>query len=230
MPEVNYSDIERFRKRKIIANPNCSTIQMVRVLKPIHDVFRVKRVVVSTYQSTSGQGKDGMEELACQTIALLNGKKIEPKAFPHQIAFNCIPHIDRFSENGYTLEEMKMIDETKKILNDTTIRITATCVRVPVFSAHAESVNIETEQPLTASAVRHLLSEQKGIKVVDEPHKNGYPLNVDAAGRDEVFVGRIRQDESVAHGINLWIVSDNLRKGAALNAIQIAEALISEFL
>lgn len=230
VPEVNYGDIEKFKKTNIIANPNCSTIQMVQTLKPIHDQFRVKRVVVSTYQSVSGKGKAGIEELANQTVSLLNQREIERDTFPHQIAFNCIPHIDVFLENGSTLEEMKMVLETKKIMNDTSIQVTATCVRVPVFNCHAESINIETHQKASAKEIRSLLAKQRGVKIIDDIQKNLYPLSIEATGKDETFVGRIREDESIPNGINLWVVSDNLRKGAALNAIQIAEALVSEFL
>jgi len=230
VPEVNYADIEKFRKTNIIANPNCSTVQMVQVLKPIQDSYGVRRVIVSTYQSTSGTGKEGMEELARQTVALMNQKEIKPQAFPHQIAFNCIPHIDKFMENGYTLEEMKMILETKKLLNDPGLRVTATCVRVPTFSSHSESINIETERKASVADITGLLSETKGIKIVDDPGKNLYPLSIDAAGKDSTFVGRIREDESLENGINMWVVSDNLRKGAALNAVQIAEAVANEFL
>lgn len=230
VPEVNYAALSMFDQTNIIANPNCSTIQMVQVLKPIHDAYRIKRVVVSTYQSTSGTGKTGMDELAKQTIGLLNQETIETKAFPHQIAFNCIPHIDKFQEDGYTLEEAKMISETKKILNAPSMNVTATCVRVPVFSSHSESINIETEKKATADDIRNLLGATKGLKIVDDPAKNLYPLNIDAAGKNDTFVGRIREDSSVKNGLDLWVVSDNLRKGAALNAVQIAEALILEHL
>ena len=230
VPEVNYTDIMHFKKTNIIANPNCSTIQMVLVLKPIHDAFRIRRIVVSTYQSVSGKGKKGIQELANQMVALLNQKEIEFSEFPHQIAFNCIPHIDKFIENRYTLEEQKMVQETRKIMNDSTLRITATCVRVPVFSAHCESINIETERKATAQDIFSLLSQAKGLKIVDDPEKNSYPLNIHAAGKNETLVGRIREDESIENGINMWVVSDNIRKGAALNAVQISEALVTEFL
>lgn len=203
---------------------------MVQVLKPIHDIFKVKRVVVSTYQSTSGKGKKAMEELSKQTVALLTQKEVSIQEFPHQIAFNCIPHIDIFLENGSTLEEIKMALETKKIMNDPTIEVSATCVRIPVFCSHSESVNIETHLKATPEEIRELLSNTKGLKVVDEPNLNLYPLSIQATGKDDTFVGRIREDITIPNGINLWIVSDNLRKGAALNAIQIAEALASEFL
>ena len=230
VPEVNYEDLVHYSQKNIVANPNCSTVQMVQVLKPIHDTFRIKRVVVATYQSTSGKGKKAMEELSKQTIALLNQGEIHVQEFPHRIAFNCIPHIDSFLENGYTLEEMKMILETKKILHDPSMQVTATCVRVPVFGSHAEAVTIETEQKASAQEIRELLSQTKGVKVIDDPSQNLYPLNTLTTGTDETCVGRIREDISTPHGIALWIVSDNLRKGAALNAVQIAEALASEFL
>ncbi len=230
VPEVNYEDLVHYSRKNTVANPNCSTIQMVQVLKPIHDEFKIKRVVVATYQSTSGKGKKAMEELSKQTIALLNQSEVQVKEFPHQIAFNCIPHIDRFLENGYTLEEMKMVLETKKILHAPNLQVTATCVRVPVFGSHGEAVNIETERKASAQEVRELLSQTKGVKVIDDPSQNLYPLNIATTGTDDTCVGRIREDISIPNGINLWIVSDNLRKGAALNAVQIAEALASEFL
>ncbi|MEW6214064.1 MAG: aspartate-semialdehyde dehydrogenase [Nitrospirota bacterium] len=224
VPEVNPDDLKWHKG--IIANPNCSTIQMVVVLKPIHDVAKIKRVVVTTFQSVSGTGQKAMDELLQQTTDLLNFREIKCNVYPHQIAFNVLPHIDKFLENGYTKEEIKMVNETRKILGDDSIRITATTVRVPVFRGHSESVNIETEKKLTANEVRAILSEAHGIVVFDTPHKNVYPLPVDVAGRDETYVGRIREDESIENGINMWIVADNLRKGAALNAVQIAEKLI----
>jgi aspartate-semialdehyde dehydrogenase len=230
VPEVNPEAIADYTNRRIIANPNCSTIQMVLVLKPIQDVAGLKRVVVSTYQSTSGAGQKAMDELSSQVRALFNQENITRDVFPHTIAFNCIPHIDIFMKDGYTKEEVKMILESRKILKDDSLRITATCVRVPVFHSHSESVNIETEKKLSADQVKKLLSESPGVIVCDNPAKNEYPLGVNASGRDEVFVGRIREDESVEGGINLWIVADNLRKGAALNAIQIAEVLIDQYL
>lgn len=224
VPEVNPDDI---RKHKgIIANPNCSTIQMVVVLKPLHDVARLKRVVVTTFQSVSGTGKKAMDELLQQTTDLLNFREIKCNVYPHQIAFNCLPHIDKFLDNGYTKEEMKMVNETRKIMGDDTIRVTATTVRVPVFRGHSESVNIETEKKLTANEARAILSTAPGVVVYDAPEKNIYPLAIYAAGKDETYVGRIREDESIDNGLNLWIVADNLRKGAALNAVQIAEKLI----
>jgi aspartate-semialdehyde dehydrogenase len=224
VPEVNPHDLKWHKG--IIANPNCSTIQMVVALKPIHDVAKIKRVVVTTFQSVSGTGKKAMDELLQQTVALLNFKDIEIKVYPHQIAFNVLPHIDKFLDNAYTKEEMKMVLETQKIMGDPSIKVTATTVRVPVFRGHSESVNIETERKLSAQQVRELLSKAPGVIVIDNPEKNEYPLPIYASGKDEVFVGRIREDESIPNGINMWVVSDNLRKGAALNAVQIAEELI----
>lgn len=224
VPEVNGNRIKEHKG--IIANPNCSTIQMVVVLWPIHKAAKIKRIVVSTYQSVSGAGQKKVLELERETKLFLSKKKITPKEFPHRIAFNLIPQIDVFLENAYTKEEMKMANETRKIMEDESIRINATCVRVPVFYAHSESVNIETERHITADEVRGILKEAPGVKVIDDPEKRAYPMPIDAEGLDEVFVGRIRQDESVSNGISMWIVSDNIRKGAALNAIQIAEELI----
>ncbi len=226
VPEVNPQ--AALRHRGLIANPNCSTIQMVVALKPIHDRAKIKRIVVSTYQSVSGTGKKGMDELLEQTKALLNFREIVCKVYPHQIAFNCLPHIDEFLEDGYSKEEWKMINETKKIMEDDSIRVTATTVRVPVFHCHSESVNIETEKKLTAQEVRDILSKAPGVVVYDNPKQREYPLAIDVAGRDEVYVGRIREDKTIPNGLNMWIVADNLRKGAALNAIQIAELLIRE--
>lgn len=230
VPEVNAKEIAHYRSRGIIANPNCSTIQMVVALKPIHDAARLRRVVVSTYQSASGAGRMAMEELGQQTVALFNGNEIKQEKFPHQIAFNCIPHIDTFVDGGYTKEEMKMINETRKILGEPSLRITATAVRVPVFCGHSESVNIETEKRLTAQEVKAILREAPGILLCDDPENNVYPMAIDAVGKDATLVGRIREDDSVPNGINLWIVADNLRKGAALNAVQIAEILIRDYL
>jgi aspartate-semialdehyde dehydrogenase len=224
VPEINAHAITGHAG--IIANPNCSTIGMVMVLKPIHDAVRIKRIVVTTFQSVSGTGKEAIDELAGQTVALLNFRDIEAKVYPHQIAFNCLPHIDDFLENGYTKEEMKMANETRKILEDEAIGVTATTVRVPVFRCHSESVNIETERKISANEVRAILSSAPGVMVYDDPKKNLYPLAIDTTGKDDVYVGRIREDESIPNGINLWVVSDNLRKGAALNAVQIAEQLI----
>ncbi|MGZ8444040.1 MAG: aspartate-semialdehyde dehydrogenase [Candidatus Binatia bacterium] len=230
VPEVNSKAIANYKTRGIIANPNCSTIQMVVALKPIHDTARIKRVVVSTYQSVSGAGRKAMEELSQQVAALFNGKEIEKVKFPHQIAFNCIPHIDVFMADGYTKEEWKMIEETRKILGEPNLPVTATTVRVPVFCSHSESVNVETYVKLSAAEARRILREAPGIIVADEPENNLYPMAIDAAGKDATYVGRIREDKSVANGLNLWVVSDNLRKGAALNAVQIAEILIRDYL
>jgi len=224
VPEVNRHAIKRHRG--IIANPNCSTIQMVVALNPIHKEYRIKRIVVNTYQSVSGAGLKAMAELTTQTKEIIRGRDITRNVFPHQIAFNCLPQVDTFLENEYTKEEMKTINETKKIMEDGSIKITATCVRVPVFRSHSESVNIETERKVTSDEARELLRKAPGVVVVDNPGESLYPLAIYAAGRDEVFVGRIREDESVASGLNLWVVSDNLRKGAALNAVQIAEYLL----
>jgi len=230
VPEVNPEAIALYKNKGIIANPNCSTIQMVVALKPIHDAVRIKRIVVSTYQAVSGTGKKAIEELSEQTRALLSFQEPVVKVYPHRIAFNCLPHIDVFLDNGYTKEEMKMVNETKKIMNDPSIAVTATTVRVPVFFSHSESVNIETEKKITAAEVRELLAKAPGVQVVDDPKNRVYPLAIDAAGKDETFVGRIREDESIANGINMWVVSDNLRKGAALNAVQIAEILAKNYL
>lgn len=230
VPEVNPESIKLYKNRGIIANPNCSTIQMVVALKPIHDSARIRRIVVSTYQAVSGTGKRAIQELTDQTRDILNGQTPRVDVYPHQIAFNCLPHIDVFLDNGYTKEEMKMVRETRKILSDESIGITATAVRVPVFYGHSESVNIETEKKISAEEVKQLLSQAPGITLVDDPDLRRYPLAVMAAGSDNIFVGRIREDESIANGINMWIVADNLRKGAALNAVQIAEILIKDHL
>lgn len=224
VPEVNPQDLDWHKG--IIANPNCSTIQMVVALKPLHDAAKIKRVVVSTYQAVSGTGKKAMDELMQQTTDLLNFRPATPAVYPHQIAFNVLPQIDKFLESGYTKEEMKMVNETKKIMGDDSIRVTATTVRVPVFRGHSESVNIETEQKLTVNQVRELLAQAPGITLFDAPEKGVYPMPIDCDGKDDVYVGRIREDESVDNGINIWVVADNLRKGAALNAVQIAEVLI----
>ncbi len=224
VPEVNPDDIKKHKG--IIANPNCSTIQMVVVLKPIHDAAKIKRVVVTTFQSVSGTGKKAMDELVEQTKDILNFKEPTISVYPHQIAFNILPHIDSFLDNGYTKEEMKMVNETKKIMGDDTIKVTATTVRVPVLRCHSESLNIETERKLTANDARAALASAPGVVVFDAPEKNVYPMPVDVTGKDETYVGRVRDDESIENGINLWIVADNLLKGAALNAVQIAEKLI----
>lgn len=224
VPEVNPHAVDRHHG--IISNPNCSTIQMVVALKPLHDAARIQRVVVSTYQSVSGTGRKAILELETQTRHIFNQRDILCQVYPHQIAFNCLPHIDGFIENGHTREEVKMVNETKKIMEDDRIRVSATTVRVPVFYSHSESVNIETEKKLTAQEAKALLLKAPGVKVVDDPSRNLYPLAIEAAGEDDVFVGRIREDDSIEHGLNMWIVADNLRKGAALNAIQIAELMI----
>lgn len=223
VPEVNPHRIKEHKG--IIANPNCSTIQLVVALKPIHDAVGIKRVVVSTYQSVSGAGKKAMRALEDEIRNIMNGLEIGPSPLPHQIAFNLIPHIDVFLDNYYTKEEMKMVNETRKIMEAPSIQITATCIRVPVFIGHSEAVNIETEKKITRGEAIKILSKAPGIKVIDDVTKNEYPMPITAAGKDSVFVGRVREDESIPYGLNLWVVSDNLRKGAALNAIQIAELL-----
>jgi len=230
VPEVNPQDIALYKKTGIIANPNCSTIQMVVVLKPLHDAARLKRVVVSTYQAVSGTGHKAVEELVNQVRALFCNQEIVKKVYPHRIAFNVLPHIDVFLENGYTKEEMKMVNETRKIIGDDSIRITATTVRVPVFYSHSEAVNIETERKLTPHEARSILAQAPGVKVVDDPARNQYPMPLDAAGQDLTLVGRIREDFSIENGLNLWVVADNIRKGAATNAVQIAEILIRDYL
>jgi len=230
VPEVNPHDIGLYTKTGIIANPNCSTIQMVVALKPLHDAARIKRVVVSTYQAVSGTGQKAVDELAEQVRALLSCQATKNQVYPHRIAFNCLPHIDVFLENGYTKEEMKMVDETVKIMGDDTIKVTATTVRVPVFYGHSEAVNIETERKLTPDEARRILAKAPGVKVVDNPAKNEYPMPLDAAGQDLTLVGRIREDFSIPNGLNFWVVADNLRKGAATNAVQIAELLIRDYL
>jgi aspartate-semialdehyde dehydrogenase len=229
VPEVNPDAIAGYSRRNIIANPNCSTIQMVTVLKPLHDAATIKRVVVSTYQSTSGAGKEAMDELFRQTRAIYVNDSVEPSKFPKQIAFNVIPQIDVFMEDGTTKEEWKMVVETKKIL-DPAIKVHATCVRVPTFVGHAEAVNIEFEMPIDDEQAREILSHAPGILVVDRREAGGYVTPQEIAGEDPVYVSRIRVDPTVEHGLSLWIVSDNLRKGAALNAVQIAEELVKSYL
>lgn len=224
VPEVNGHTLANHRG--IIANPNCSTAQLVMALKPLHDAARIKRVIVTTYQSVSGTGKEAMQELMEQTRALMNFQEVECKVYPQQIAFNCIVNWDADPETGYTEEETKIVNETKKIMGDDAIRITATTTRVPVFRAHCEAVNIETEKKLLPNEARALLSAFPGVIVMDDPGRKLYPTPLDAAGQDDVYVGRVREDRSVPNGLNLWVVGDNLRKGAALNAVQIAEALI----
>ncbi len=230
VPEVNPDAISLYKNKRIIANPNCSTIQMVVALKPIHDVAGIKRIVVSTYQAVSGTGKNAVEELVNQTRALLTMKDPQIEVYPHRIAFNCLPHIDVFLDNGYTKEEMKMVNETQKIMGDPSIAVTATTVRVPVFYGHSEAVNIETKRKISAVEARAILAQAPGVTVLDNPEEVIYPLPSDAAGRDDTFVGRIREDESIPNGLNLWVVSDNIRKGAALNTIQIAEILVRDYL
>lgn len=231
VPEVNPAAIADYRNHNIIANPNCSTIQMLVALKPIYDAVGISRINVATYQAVSGTGQDAIEELAGQTARLLNGQPVEEKVYPKQIAFNVLPHIDVFQENGYTKEEMKMVWETQKIFADHSIQVNPTCVRVPVFFGHSEAVHIETDQKLSADDARALLMNAPGVTVMDEQLDGGYPTPVsDAAGQDATFVGRIREDISHPQGLNLWVVSDNVRKGAALNSIQIAECLIEQYL
>ncbi|MBE0598860.1 MAG: aspartate-semialdehyde dehydrogenase, partial [Desulfuromonadales bacterium] len=222
VPEVNPEAIAAYGQKRIIANPNCSTSQLVVPLKPLHDAARIRRMVVSTYQSVSGTGQKGIDELRLQSGELLNGRPAAAKVYPHQIAFNCLPQIDDFLANGYTREEMKLVDETRKILGESALRITATAVRVPVFYGHSAAVNIETETKLTVAQARELLAAAPGVWLVDDPAGQLYPMPIEAAGQDLTMVGRLREDESLANGLNLWICADNLRKGAATNAIQIA--------
>jgi len=224
VPEVNPDDLKWHKG--LIANPNCSTIQMVVALKPIYDEVGIERVVVATYQSISGTGKEAIAELKNQAASIAKGEEFEVKVYPYQIAYNVIPHIGSFKENGYTSEEMKMLDETRKILGDDNVRVAATTVRVPVYRAHSEVVHIETKKKISLQRTREILSTFPGIKVIDNPEKLEYPLPLFAEGKDEVFVGRIREDISTENGLIMWVVSDNLRKGAALNAVQIAEQLI----
>ena len=229
IPGVNEAALAGSRARGIIANPNCTTIVMVMALKPIHDYGRIRRVVASSYQAVSGAGAKAMEELRLQTLAWSRGEAIVAEAFPHQIAFNLIPHIDGFLDDGYTKEEMKLVHETRKILGDETIRVSPTTVRVPVFTAHSVSVNVETERKITAPKARELFAAAPGLKVEDEPEKQRYPMPLFVAGTDDCYVGRIREDLSIRNGLNFWVVGDQLRKGAALNAVQIAEALIDRY-
>lgn len=231
VPEVNKYAIAQYTKRNIIANPNCSTIQMVVALKPLHDAAQITRINVATYQSVSGSGQKGIDELIHQLTELLNGRPIEPKAYPQQISFNVLPHIDTFQNNGYTKEEMKMVWETQKIFADKTITVNPTAVRVPVLYGHSEALHVEFARPLNASDARSLLEKADGVEVVDDIESLKYPtVLTDACGNDKVYVGRIRQDISHPNGLNLWVVADNLRKGAATNAVQIAEILYSEYL
>jgi aspartate-semialdehyde dehydrogenase len=231
VPEVNPHAIAGYKETGIIANPNCSTIQMLVALKPLYDAVGIERITVSTYQAVSGTGKEAVSELAGQTARLLNGQQAESKVYPKQIAFNVLPHIDVFQENGYTKEEMKMVWETQKIFDDEQIQVNPTCVRVPVFYGHSESVHIITHEPVSVEFATELLEQAPGVEVMDSHEDGGYPTpQADSAGQDEVFVGRIRQDLSSDKGLNLWVVSDNVRKGAALNSVQIAELLIKSYL
>jgi aspartate-semialdehyde dehydrogenase len=231
VPEVNPHAIAGYKSRGIIANPNCSTIQMLVALKPLHDAAGIERINVCTYQAVSGTGKEAIEELARQTAELLNGRQVEPQVYPRQIAFNVLPQIDVFQDNGYTKEEMKMVWETRKIMGDESIRVNPTAVRVPVFYGHSEAVHIETRRKLTYEQARDLLQQAPGVVVLDERRDGGWPTAVaEAAGQDPVFVGRIREDISHPQGLDLWIVADNVRKGAALNSVQIAEILVKEYL
>jgi len=230
VPEVNPHAIADYKNKGIIANPNCSTIQMLVALNPIRKKCGIRRIVVSTYQAVSGTGKKAIDELFDQTRAMINFLDWKKNVYPHRIAFNCLPHIDKFMENGYTKEEMKMVNETRKIFEDKTIGVTATTVRVPVFYSHSESVNVETKEYISAEEVKKLLANAPGVKLADDPGNNVYPLAIDAAGQDLTLVGRIRQDESIPNGINMWVVADNIRKGAATNAVQIAEILAKDYL
>ena len=231
VPEVNPHAVADYKNRGIIANPNCSTIQMLVALKPIYDAVGIERINVCTYQAVSGSGKEAIEELAKQTADLLNTKEVECNVYPKQIAFNVLPQIDTFQENGYTKEEMKMVWETKKIFEDESIMVNPTAVRVPVFYGHSEAVHIETKKKIDVETARKLLDEMSGVTLVDERKDGGYPTAVtEAAGEDSVFVGRIREDISHERGLNMWVVSDNVRKGAALNSVQIAEILVKRYL
>jgi aspartate-semialdehyde dehydrogenase len=229
VPEVNEYALAEFRNRNIIANPNCSTIQMMVALKPIQDAVGIARINVSTYQSVSGAGKSAIDELAKQTADLMNGRKVTPEAFSRQIAFNSIPQIDVFMDNDYTKEEMKMVWETQKIMGDESILVNATAVRVPVFYGHGEAIHLETVNPISAEEVKALLAQAPGVALIED--REAFPTQVgDASGKDEVFVGRVRDDITHTHGINLWVVSDNVRKGAATNSVQIAESLINNYM
>lgn len=230
VPEVNPHAIAQYKNRGIIANPNCSTIQMLVALKPIHDAVGIERINVATYQAVSGTGKEAIDELADQTRALFNQQEVKVEVYPKRIAFNVLPHIDVFLENGYTKEEMKMVWETRKIMEDGSIMVNPTAVRVPVFYGHSEAVHIETRKKITAEEARALLEKAPGVEVVDRREPGGYPTAIEAAGQDATLVGRIREDISHPRGLNMWVVSDNVRKGAALNSIQIAEILIAEYL
>ncbi len=231
VPEVNPAAIGDYQQRGIIANPNCSTIQLVVVLKPIYDAVGIERINVCTYQSVSGTGKDAIDELSSQTVSLLSGKPVEPRVYPKQIAFNVLPCIDEFEDNGYTKEEMKLVWETQKILGDKSIKVNPTTARVPVFVGHSEAVHLETREKLTLDAAREVLRAAPGVEVLDERQARGYPTAVtEAANHDAVFVGRIREDITHPRGLDLWVVADNVRKGAALNSVQIAEYLVKDYL
>ncbi|THB69300.1 MAG: aspartate-semialdehyde dehydrogenase [Gammaproteobacteria bacterium] len=231
VPEVNPHAIADYKNRGIIANPNCSTIQMLVALKPIYDAVGIERINVATYQAVSGSGKIAIDELAKQTADLLNAREIKCEAYPKQIAFNALPHIDVFLENGYTKEEMKMVWETQKIFGDSSIKVNPTAVRIPVFFGHSEAVHIETKDKITAAQAQELLKNADGITLLDERADGGYPTAItEAAGNDDVYVGRVREDISIEKGLNLWVVADNVRKGAALNSVQIAEKLIEDYL
>lgn len=230
VPEVNPEDIALFKTRRIIANPNCSTIQMVVALAPLHRHVPIKRIVCSTYQAVSGKGKDAMEELSTQVATLLSGGEVENKVFPKRIAFNCLPHIDDFTDDGFTKEELKMRNETRKIMHAPTVGVCATCVRVPVFNGHAVSMVVEFEKDVDPDKARELLRDAKGVMLMDDPKAGVYPTQMEADGTDATFVGRIRRDESGQNSLALWCVADNLRKGAASNAVQIAEILVRDYL
>ncbi|MBL0039066.1 MAG: aspartate-semialdehyde dehydrogenase [Nitrosomonadales bacterium] len=230
VPEVNPHAIAQYKNRGIIANPNCSTIQMLVALKPIHDAVGIERINVATYQAVSGTGKEAIEELAEQTRALFNHQEVKTEVYPKRIAFNVLPHIDVFMDNGYTKEEMKMVWETRKIMEDEDIMVNATAVRVPVFYGHSEAVHIETHKKISADEARALLEKAPGVQVMDRREPGGYPTAIEAAGQDATLVGRIREDISHPRGLNLWVVSDNVRRGAALNSVQIAEILIETYL
>ncbi len=230
VPEVNPHAVAGYKNKGIIANPNCSTIQMVVALNPVYRKFGIKRLVISTYQAVSGSGKKALDELLEQSKDILNFKEVKTDVYPHQIAFNCLPHIDSFLDTGYSKEEMKMVNETRKIFEDDKIGVTATTVRIPVFYSHSESVNIETLKHASAEQVKQLMKDADGVELLDDPVNNIYPLAIDAAGHDATFVGRIRQDESIENGINMWIVADNIRKGAATNTVQIAQLLAEKYL
>ena len=231
VPEVNAAAIGDYQQRGIIANPNCSTIQLVVVLKPIYDAVGIERINVCTYQSVSGTGKDAIDELSSQTVSLLSGKPVEPRVYPKQIAFNVLPCIDEFEDNGYTKEEMKLVWETQKILGDKSIKVNPTTARVPVFVGHSEAVHLETREKLTLDAAREVLRAAPGVEVIDERQARGYPTaGTEAANHDAVFVGRIREDITHPRGLDLWVVADNVRKGAALNSVQIAEYLVKDYL